>query len=75
MKKQYISPSIESIITTPIMQGALPLNSVGQSGSVTDQTDTDWDFGGDGSSSHTVDAKTSNHIPDHFSNIWGDEEE
>ena len=59
MKKTYIAPkaTIECRFAE-VMQ--LPLNSVGQSGSVTDQDDTNWEFGGDGSSTDTPDAKKFN---------------
>ena len=59
MKKTYIAPkaTIECRFAE-VMQ--LPLNSVGQSGSVTGQTDTNWDFDGDGKSTDDPDAKKFN---------------
>lgn len=73
MKKRYIKPEIDKLTTGPLLD--LPLTSVGMEGSVTGQNDTGWEFGDDGNASDIPDAKTSSLIPDHFSNIWGDEEE
>ena len=59
MKKIYIAPNAEiECCIAEVMQ--LPLNSVGQSGSVTGQTDTNWDFDGDGKSTDDPDAKKFN---------------
>ena len=59
MKKTYIAPKAEiECCFAEVMQ--LPLNSVGQSGSVTGQTDTNWDFDGDGKSTDDPDAKKFN---------------
>ena len=61
MKKTYIAPKAEiECCFAEVMQ--LPLNSVGQSGKVTetDQTVTNWDFDGDGKSTDDPDAKKFN---------------
>ncbi len=59
MKKIYIAPNAEiECCIAEVMQ--LPLNSVGQSGSVTGQTDTNWDFDDDGKSTDDPDAKKFN---------------
>ena len=57
MKKMYIVPNTEvACCFAEVMQ--LPLNSVGQSGKVTGETDTDWQFEGNGTSTDTPDAKS-----------------
>ena len=58
MKKIYLKPEIEEIISEKFMQ--IPLQSVGKTGNVTGESDTNWEFGGDGSSTDTPDAKSGN---------------
>ena len=59
MKKIYVRPETEVECTfAEVMQ--LPLNSVGQTATVTDQDDTNWQFEGDGKSTDTPDAKADN---------------
>ena len=59
MKKIYVKPEAEVECTfAELMQ--LPLNSVGKTGSVTGETDTNWEFGGDGSETDNPDAKKFN---------------
>lgn len=58
MKKIYLKPEIEEVISEEIMQ--IPLQSVGKTGNVTGETDTNWEFGGDGSETDNPDAKGGN---------------
>lgn len=47
MKKIYQTPKVDRIIyLNDIMESDMKPESVGVKGSVTGQTDTDWDFGG-----------------------------
>ena len=56
MKKTYIAPEAHiECRFAEVMQ--LPVESVGQKGSVKNQTDTDWDFGGDAEGEITPTAK------------------
>lgn len=66
MKREYFRPHIEIIVTESLLDN---VQSYGQKGSVTDQTDTDWGFGGDGNSGDTPDAK-GNNIWDEEDDIW-----
>lgn len=59
MKKIYMVPMAEvECCLAEVMQ--LPLNSVGQTGHVTDQDDTNWQFDSDGNSTDNPDAKSGN---------------
>lgn len=59
MKKIYIVPMTEvECCLAEVMQ--LPLNSVGQTGHVTGQSDTNWLFESDGDADDTPDAKSGN---------------
>ncbi len=59
MRKIYVRPETEVECTfAELMQ--LPLNSVGQTGKVTGETDTDWQMEGDGKSTDNPDAKSGN---------------
>jgi len=59
MKKIYVRPETEVECTfAEVMQ--LPLNSVGQTATVTDQDDTNWLFESDGDADDTPDAKSGN---------------
>jgi len=60
MKKLYIKPEIEEIITEDLMQQKPILSSVGKTGSIPDQDDAIWGFGGDGQAGDTPDAKEGN---------------
>ena len=56
MKKAYIVPKTYiECQTAEVMQ--IQVNSYGAAGSVTGQTDTDWDNGGNGGKNDTPDAK------------------
>ena len=55
MKKIYLKPEIEEVISEELMQ--IILQSVGKTGNVPDEDDTGWDFGGDGSETDIPDAK------------------
>lgn len=59
MKKKYIAPkaTIECRFAE-VMQ--MNLNSVGQQGSVTGESDTNWEFGDDGKPTDNPDAKKFN---------------
>ena len=47
MKKIYQTPKVSKVIyLTDIMESAITPDSTGVKGSVTGQTDTDWEFGG-----------------------------
>lgn len=59
MKKIYVRPEIEEIFLGRLMD-QLPVESVGQKGSVTGQTDTGWEFGGDAEEGITPTAKGGN---------------
>lgn len=58
MKKIYVRPEIEEVVLEDVMQ--IPVESVGQKGSVEGQTDTDWDFGGNAEGDITPTAKDNN---------------
>ena len=59
MKKIYVRPEAEVACTfAELME--LPLNSVGLSGKVTGEEDTDWQFESDGKSTDNPDAKAGN---------------
>ena len=60
MKKMYIKPEIEEMISEDLMQQKPILASVGKTGSVPNEDDTDWRFGGDGSETDNPDAKGGN---------------
>lgn len=62
MKKIYVRPEAEVACTfAELME--LPLNSVGLSGKVTGEEDTNWQFESDGKSTDNPDAKDN-------SNLW-----
>ena len=44
MKKIYVRPEMEEVVLEDLME--IVVDSVGQKGSVTGQTDTNWGFGG-----------------------------
>ena len=58
MKKIYVRPEIEEVVLEDLME--IVVDSVGQKGSVKDQTDTDWDFAGDATGNITPTAKDNN---------------
>lgn len=67
MKKIYQTPQISKVIYSEnLMEGEILIQSVGMKGSVTGQTDTDWQFGNDGTTGDDPDAKTSGRF-------WDDE--
>ena len=58
MKKTYIVPEVTKVIYgDAIMEGEIKPQSVGLKGSVSGQTDTNWQFGEDGQTGHDPDAK------------------
>ena len=59
MKKIYVRPEIEEVVLGDLLD-QIPVDSVGQKGSVTDQDDTDWQFGGTASGDITPTAKGGN---------------
>ncbi len=70
MKKIYQTPKVSKIIyLTDIMESEITPDSAGLKGSVTGQTDTDWDFGGTlPGTGITNDAKTNGR------SFWDDED-
>ena len=67
MKKIYQTPQISKVIYSEnLMEGEILIQSVGMKGSVTGETDTNWQFGKDGKTGDDPDAKTSGRF-------WDDE--
>ena len=58
MKKIYQTPQISKVIYSEnLMEGEILIQSVGMKGSVTGETDTNWQFGNDGTKGDDPDAK------------------
>lgn len=62
MKKIYVRPEIEEVVLEDLME--IVVDSVGQKGSVKDQTDTDWDFAGDATGDNITPTAKDNNLWD-----------